>query len=288
MQELITKCEEILDTVNNFMNFSIDIGISGVHKSVPEITDGYREALCALSDKFYGDSHMFIYSRCPVKNDPKEMAGLSQVIDAIVQLVQAGDPVGAVKKSRELLTGLHKSMQPTDHIKNICILLCSICSKLLANHNLTLSTVLKDSENIYRQILECRTLNCLDALLVSVIEGVSNYISSSHLQVNYIVKRAIEYIKKNYHRNIKLFEIAENLHVNGSYLSRIFRKETGETLTEYITRYRMEKAKELLRNQEVKAYEIASRVGIDDPAYFSYVFKKYTGVSPSEYRSLNL
>ena len=78
--------------------------------------------------------------------------------------------------------------------------------------------------------------------------------------------------------------ISEHVHVNSSYLSRLYKKVTDETVTETITRHRIKKAKELLANKDVKISEIANMIAVDEPAYFSLLFKKYTGLSPKEYR----
>ena len=69
-----------------------------------------------------------------------------------------------------------------------------------------------------------------------------------------------------------------------TYLCSIFKKETGKTINEYITETRMETAKLLLHQQDIRFYEISGMVGINDPNYFSTLFKKYTGLSPSEYQ----
>jgi two-component system response regulator YesN len=72
--------------------------------------------------------------------------------------------------------------------------------------------------------------------------------------------------------------------MNHIYISRLFKKEMGETFLETLTKYRLKKACELLSDFDYKIYEISSMVGIFDPGYFSQVFKKYYGLTPSEYR----
>jgi two-component system response regulator YesN len=67
----------------------------------------------------------------------------------------------------------------------------------------------------------------------------------------------------------------------------VFKAEVGENLIEYISRIRVDKAKELLRNGTVKAYEVASMVGYSDSRYFSQIFKKITAVTPSGFRKTN-
>lgn len=85
--------------------------------------------------------------------------------------------------------------------------------------------------------------------------------------------------------DLSLVSVAKAFYLNSSYLSRIFKKETGSSFVEYLTCIRIEKAKLLLKNSDLKIYEIAERVGIDNSNYFGILFKKVEGCSPLEYRS---
>ena len=99
------------------------------------------------------------------------------------------------------------------------------------------------------------------------------------------VLEAMDYISKHYNDpDISVGSVAESLNISEGYLSHTFKKETDYTLLNYITRYRIHKAMELLKDCRVKVYEVAEQVGYRDIAYFSATFKKYTGISPSEYQ----
>ncbi len=80
-----------------------------------------------------------------------------------------------------------------------------------------------------------------------------------------------------------LKDIGKELCVNSSYLSRVYKKETGYTVTDAINSYRIEKAKEILETGEYRVCEVGEMVGIEDPAYFTHVFLKYEGKSPSDF-----
>ncbi|QOR67195.1 response regulator [Cytobacillus suaedae] len=99
------------------------------------------------------------------------------------------------------------------------------------------------------------------------------------------MKKIGEYLKKNYQYEINLQEIADSFYLSREYISRRFKQEFNETITDYLTRIRMEKAKEMLKNQQLKIYEIAYQVGYQNEKYFSKVFKKFVGCTPNEYRS---
>jgi signal transduction histidine kinase/DNA-binding LacI/PurR family transcriptional regulator/AraC-like DNA-binding protein len=99
-----------------------------------------------------------------------------------------------------------------------------------------------------------------------------------------LVKRAVAYFHQNYEAPLSRQEIAEAIGVNRDYLSRVFRQELGLSPWEYLHRYRIKQAIELLRQTNDSITEIALQVGFPDPAYFSRIFRKVTGMAPSAYR----
>lgn len=98
------------------------------------------------------------------------------------------------------------------------------------------------------------------------------------------VKQAIRFIEENYMGECGLTEVAAQVHLNASYFSNLFKKETGESITGYIQNLRVQKAKLLLKSTDMKIFEIAQAVGFNDPNYFTNTFNKTEGLSPKEYR----
>ena len=94
-------------------------------------------------------------------------------------------------------------------------------------------------------------------------------------------------IHEFYQTGIMLDEISRKLDMTPEYLGTLFHKETGITFSNYLKNYRIAKAKELLVGTNLKLYEIAEKVGYSDSKYFSRIFKKQTGMTPSEYRKEN-
>lgn len=99
-----------------------------------------------------------------------------------------------------------------------------------------------------------------------------------------LIKHAKEYIQKNFERDICLDEVSEQVQISPYYLSKLFKKETGENFIEYVSKLRMEKAKELLKDPDKTMKEISSAVGYSNPNYFSHTFRKNVGMSPSQYK----
>lgn len=105
----------------------------------------------------------------------------------------------------------------------------------------------------------------------------------THATLKPQVREALEYIAKHYDENITVKTVSEALYVSDSYLMHAFKDNLNRTFNEYLTTYRLKKAKELLLNSHYHVYEIADKVGYGDVKYFSQVFKKHTGMSPREY-----
>lgn len=97
------------------------------------------------------------------------------------------------------------------------------------------------------------------------------------------IQNAIQYIHTHYDQDLTMEEVAKNLGISCIYLSKLFKKETGQTFLEYLTNYRMERAKYILSKGDYKVYEVAEQVGYKTSQYFSSVFRKNTGMNPSDY-----
>lgn len=102
------------------------------------------------------------------------------------------------------------------------------------------------------------------------------------------VRNALQFIHNFYDRDLKAEDIAESVSLHPSYLQRIFKKNTGVTLTVYLTHFRMEKAKMLLRQTDIPIIDIAGYVGVNSRQYFTSIFRKCTGKSPKDYRKENI
>ncbi|MGM9974896.1 MAG: response regulator [Clostridiaceae bacterium] len=102
-----------------------------------------------------------------------------------------------------------------------------------------------------------------------------------------IIREIEEYIQNNYQKNISINSIASAVYLTPQYLCKLYKKETGKTVNDFITQVRIEASKVLLRDRRYKLYEIAESIGYNDANYYARVFKKITGLNPSDYRELH-
>jgi two-component system response regulator YesN len=174
-------------------------------------------------------------------------------------------------------------------------------------------------DSIYRMCTEIlfEVRKALTEIGVNMDDIVDEDVFSNHVMSRYetleelkqwlgvIFKKTIEFIDKrssradgdpidpiilfmnaNYDKNIDLELISKTFYIDPSYFCKVFKKTTGETYHSYLTRIRMAKACEFLKNPNNKVYEIAGKIGYEDQRYFSQVFRKHTGMTPSDYQRI--
>jgi two-component system response regulator YesN len=129
-------------------------------------------------------------------------------------------------------------------------------------------------------MLEVKSLSRLINIVCRKIIEIENGKTRSRHEI----RLALQWIKDNMKQPISLPIIAEQVGLSPQYVSRLFREETGTSVTQYITQMRMEKAVELLKQTNMKVYEIAEEVGIPSYRYFTVMFRNWTGVSPTDYK----
>lgn len=127
--------------------------------------------------------------------------------------------------------------------------------------------------------------------LIRILEGIQKDLDKKPEEkkekkiTNLFVQKAMEYISMNYSQKLTLTKIAEQLCITPNYLSELFKKHTGQNVSEYIMDYRLEKACQYLSNPQLRIGEIAEKVGINDVRYFSSMFKKKYDLTPTEFRN---
>ncbi|WDC84358.1 AraC family transcriptional regulator [Caloramator sp. mosi_1] len=136
-------------------------------------------------------------------------------------------------------------------------------------------TVLKDEE-----------LNEIRRSFLQYLSEISFEIQNRRQQqVDDIISKVLEFINKNYKEDISLQDAAQYVNISYHYLSKIFKNEIGKGFTDYLTEFRIEKSMQLLSNKSLSIKEICQEIGYNDPNYYCKIFKKITGMTPTEYRA---
>lgn len=143
------------------------------------------------------------------------------------------------------------------------------------------------SQDVYSKVLQLESAEALGSWLVKICRNLQKAVTFERQDTTKVfVQNAVEYVKEHYaDQDLSVEVICKKLNVSSAYFSTIFKKETGKTFVRFLTDYRMEQAVSLLMTGNDKTYMIAEKVGYAEPNYFSYVFKKQYGMSPSKYKA---
>lgn len=170
-------------------------------------------------------------------------------------------------------------------VKSRALELSSLLSRAAIEGGATSDSVLKVNNQF---LMSLQNITDLDDLCYKLQETIDvftdcmfNYIPSKG---NEIIKKAIRYISQNFSRSLTLDEVAEHVHLNSAYFSTLFKQSTGSSFKEYLNMVRIEESKRLLANTDYSIIDISLATGFEDQSYFSKVFKKYTGLTPKQYR----
>ncbi|GIP49110.1 putative response regulatory protein [compost metagenome] len=287
-QEVLIR--DMQDAVATFLKLSVSVGVSSPFEDILDLHHAYDQAEKALGFRFYTGPEALVYFDRIDYAEPDEIpapwlqeqwerlldirdeSALLAYLDGWYRIVLAGPkPPPDVERENwvhwiHLMDGfarrlggdlysapLHEEMYPYHAVRS-----------------------LETLEDIY---LWCR------GWMPVYLEYVK---SLSHQQVRPEIQVVLETIGKQFNQPLKVSELAKAVGFTENYLSILFKKETGHTIMDHLTRIRMDRARELLKDQTYKIYEISEMVGYGDSNYFSKQFKRMEGVYPLEFRRLYL
>lgn len=278
--------DDIKSMINNSLNIGADIGISKIEDGFEGIAGSYHQSLKAISASVITGRNSLItyeeYARIKKVDSIRIDIDWKNFIFCVENCIDS-----KVYEYINDYTSFIKEAGVTDagYLKLMAMNMLSKAATVLTKHGKSLNQFVGEYY-LYKEVSGIGTVaemnDCLKKLTKSILE-YSDIIRTK--KSNKLIDQALEHIEEHlYEQELTLKSIAGAIFVNESYLSRIFKREMGESLIEYITRKRIEQSIHLLNTTDLKAYEIAEQIGINDPHYFSICFKKQVGVTIKEYK----
>ncbi len=292
--ELKRTCFSVVDSIiaeaSDKIPVSLDIGIGNVSKGIKNIKDSYSGAMAALEDRFTGEESRVYFvedvmlynsslSRYPYEEEKKLLGYLKTGAT-----VKAADTVDGIV----LFLKAQKDRYPGTLIKAHLKQLVYYMVQLVYEFGGDISD-LYSSTNVLGQVENFYHIDQYQKFLRGFAEKLCEYIlNKRYLKHTSTVRKIIAFIEDNYSdEGLNLEKIADYAGMHPNYVSHLFKKEKGESLTSYICRYRVKIAEGLiLKADQFKVYDIAYEVGFNDAHYFTTCFKNIVGITPSEYRNL--
>jgi two-component system response regulator YesN len=201
--------------------------------------------------------------------------------------MEKGDERQSLLVTREIVEFIRKSFSSNFlvYLENYHFLISTILSVINQNN---LSTQM--GEDLEANILllsepekDWEKMSCTIIAIVKQITYICNNRLENESQL--IIQQIQQYVHENIGGELSLSKIAEKVHMNPSYISRLYKQITGCNLFDYINEVKILEAKKMLEDEKMLVYEIGERLGFESPSYFAVYFRRMTGKTPTEYRS---
>ncbi|MBO2945698.1 response regulator transcription factor [Paenibacillus sp. F411] len=275
---------ELISLIKRHTKLSASVGFSLTASGMQQLGEAYESATRALYQRFYTNGEG-VY--CAEQNSRiSTSAGSSYPKNLEASLL---DRVRTLDQE-----GLRSGLQEVYAYLEAQGCLRPAAEQILVELSVVLYRQFKDMRTGQEWSLEelLQDIHASDSLkdMMSVLQiTLARWMKDSAAEpsredMHTVMEKARSYIQEHYQKDLSIEEVSEYSHLSISHFCTLFKQSSGYTFVEYLTLCRIEKAKHILRNTSVKVYQVAPLVGYQDPRYFTQVFKKVTGHTPTEYR----
>lgn len=285
IDNILNKC---IKYIKAYMNISVSIAKSSFHKGYEGIKKSYDEANNAMEisyilgvnqlfDKSQNNFEIKIINKYPIKIE-------YQIIDSVLRK--------DINRFKENLDEFIEYFKKED----CCYAYISICLQ-----NLMISIIksyMEFDNDVYEKYSEMVVYlsniykSSIETMKEKIIYYINDLIQSTNVNdkmqnfSNDIIERSLRYINENITTpDLSIKDVAQEVYLNSMYFGRVFKNDIGKTFNQYVTEIRLEMAKNILKDNNLMVSDVALKVGIDNLSYFNVLFKKYTGITPTQYKN---
>lgn len=287
MEQTQDALKEILQSIERFLRFPVMIGVGTFTRDIGSLKYAYEAATVALDYRRILGNNLIICIDDMENRVHEKLLFDEWKEQNLIRTIK----LGTEKELEEVIEGLFdeiaRSQAPVHEYQHYLLEMVTAIIKLTKVYDDETDDIFSGGWGILNQYQKLNSVQETKAWFGELCAKVRGRIASRRQHTyKQIVEDAVSYTKSHYHESdLSISKLCLQLHISAGYFSGLFKKELKMTFGAYLLQLRMEAAKELLRTTELKAFEIAEKVGFADPNYFSLSFKKYAGVSAKEYRS---
>ncbi|WP_151736071.1 response regulator transcription factor [Paenibacillus tengchongensis] len=284
--ELLTLAEAIRDSLRKYLKLSVTIGVGEGARQLSEAPASYRQAKGAADRKWYLGKNRILTMDNMEGGEHLQHRFAAEWGEKVIGALRAGNQEGLQSELNRIFAQLelNRGAGPR-YAQNVSLhLILQSGQVLLELGGMSPEWEARELE-AWKQVMQQETMRDLLEYTGAYLQGVCGFVQGKRSgKAGDIIERVRRLIEERYADNLTAADIAGGVFLSPTYVRLLFKQETGETLFEYLTKVRIDKAKQLLRDPQHKFYEVCYAVGYTDPSHFSKLFKKMTGSTPSAYR----
>lgn len=281
--------DAVLAEVKSYLEryFTITVGVGMAVSSFRDIHASYTSALHALSQRMIKGTGNTYYASAAMEASQDKIILDFDTEHYFLEAMERQDKDAIISMIRKLYTDISKEGYiSVEQLSNMNYQLILLFYKILNYFHIDLASELEDELTQYREANMRQGINEITDFFEKLIENIFTVFEANKNTSNQKVMNDIKkYILSNYGEDLSLTALSDIVHLTPSYISKLFKSEFQENLSDFITDVRIRKAKEMLKESYFTVKEIGEQVGFCNTKYFYKIFKKYTGMKPSEYRS---
>ena len=281
-KDLDTYAPVLLTQLLNGCHCHVSIGTGTMVRALDLLPESYQQACQALSSQIVLGRNRVIRFADAERIPPENNEDKTDRMERLSLYLRAGKPDLALSQLEEVFA----SLSPSDSrclaiLRRVALDVVLACGQARRARSGDAGSAKDEDSEVIEHTLGIDNLPDMTAYLGSLIEEVAGLYEKNHKSnSDQLVERVIAYIQNSLSDPaLSLSGTAATFYVSPSHLSRLFRRETGRSFVEYVTRERMAQAFTFVTQSDMKSCEIGKRIGIDDPHYFSILFKKHVGMS---------
>jgi two-component system response regulator YesN len=286
IKEFIHMMDQVCKSAFRILEHNTSAGIGLLCNDLMELSHSYQGAKNAIDYRILLDSNQAIYIQDVEAQENTQNVWESRYTENILREIKLGEVEDLVKAIQDLINYIKNSNISFQLYQVSLMEMVTEIFKLGRAYQLDLDKVFGQDFNINTKIYQFDSLEALRQWLLDSCVKVRSSIRRERTDTaKLLINKAQDYLGEHYcDSELSVDILCGYLNVSSTYFSILFKRETGLSFVNYLTKVRMEKALQLLNTTDEKTYNISTMVGYTEPNYFSYVFKKYYGVSPSNYR----
>lgn len=269
---------------------SIHTGVSRSYNDTAKLRKAFLEARQACDSGIYQSSPLYYATIEEMSHSEKTSPDpFTPLREQMIHELQILNLPGIQERIDGLFAALKSQQASLELILRVCNLIMETARKELQEFD-TFSKPRTDTHTLEEQLGSCMSFEEIKVIFTAFFSAVLLEIRTHRLEMSGTAVETVKrWISANYNQHADLNTLAGMVFLTPSYLSKLFKQETGMTLTDYIIEIRLRKAKQLLKNApDLKVHEIGAKVGYPDPAYFNKLFKRVVGVTPNEYKRISI